>query len=261
MKAAILIALLTSAISGATPVLAGAWTLTRGEAQTISNVTLSRANTSFTDSGLPNAPTNFSKLWSSICAEFGITDRLTGILQADYARDQTGSIATARDRAFAYGGGLRYRLFDRFGVLSVQASFMDAGPFDLSVSDDHSSGKEVEVRALYGTNFRIFKHEGFFDIEAGERWISGPRPSETPIDLTLGFHITAHNCLLIQSFNIIAGDDAKPPYRYYRIHKLALSTVWGPWHGISLQTGGFVSPRGQNSLVETGAFAAIWVHI
>jgi hypothetical protein len=64
--------------------------------------------------------------------------------------------------------------------------------------------------------------------------------------------------LLLQNFNIIAGGDSRPPFGYYRIHKLAASWVTGPWHSLSFQTGGFVSPAGQNSLVETGVFAAIW---
>lgn len=104
----------------------------------------------------------------------------------------------------------------------------------------------------------MFRLDGFLDVEAGERWLSGARPNETPIDLTAGLHITPHNMLLLQNFNIIAGDDARPPFGYYRIHKLALSWVTGPWHHLSLQTGGFFSPAGQNSLVETGVFAAVW---
>jgi hypothetical protein len=242
------------------PSHAGAWTLPEGQTQIITNITYSGASHSFTDSGAPTAATTFEKLWSSICAQYGLTDDLTLVVQPEYARAATavglGPAMHASD--FAIGAGARYRLLDSFGVLSVQATIRSAGVFNMSVSADHTTGREAELRLLYGTNFSLFGHSGFADAEAGERFITGARPNETPIDLTLGIHITQHNVLMLQSFNIIAGGGAKPPYTYYRAHKLALSTVSGPWHGLSLQTGAFISPMGQNSLVETGVFAAIW---
>lgn len=98
----------------------------------------------------------------------------------------------------------------------------------------------------------------FVDLEAGERWIVGSRPNETPIDLTIGVHVTPQLMLLAQNFNIIAGGDAKPPYSYYRSHKGELSAVQHVWRGFSLQVGGFLSPAGQNALQEEGVSVAVW---
>lgn len=246
---------------GTTQVSACAWTMPEGDAQIISNVTLSHATYGFGDTGTPNTPLTFAKLWTSTTAEYGLTDDLTLNVEGEYARAETaysvGPLSHASD--FAYGGGLRYRLLDNaFGVLSAQATFKSAGAFDLSVSANDVGGNQAEFRLLYGTNFKLFDDDGFVDIEAGERWLSGARPDETPIDITAGLHMTEHNMILLQNFNIIAGDNARPPFGYYRIHKIAVSWVIGPWHSLSFQTGGFVSPAGQNSLVETGVFAAIW---
>lgn len=244
----------------ATRASAGAWTLPQGDAQIIANATWSEATEGFGDSAKPDTPLSYAKLWTSITAEYGLTDDLTLNLEGDYAHAQTGNGVTSVQHAadFAYGGGLRYRIFDSFGILSAQATYKSAGAFDLSVSANDVGGKQADFRLLWGTNFKLFNRDGFFDAEAGERWLSGARPNETPIDLTVGIHVNAHNMVMLQNFNIIAGGDARPPFGYYRVHKIALSWVTGPWHGLSLQTGAFVSPAGQNSLVETGAFAAIW---
>jgi hypothetical protein len=238
-----------------------AWTMSQGDTQIISNVTLSHAMYGFGDSGAADAPLTFAKLWTSTTAEYGLTDDLTLNVEGEYAHAETAYASTPLAHAsdFAYGGGLRYRLLNNdYGVLSAQATFKSAGAFDLSVSANDVGGKQTEFRLLYGTNFELFGDDGFVDVEAGERLLSGARPNETPIDLTVGLHVTKHNMLLLQNFNIIAGGDARPPFTYYRIHKLALSWVTGPWHGLSFQSGGFFSPAGQNSLVETGVFAAIW---
>jgi hypothetical protein len=110
-----------------------------------------------------------------------------------------------------------------------------------------------------GTNFTVFNRQGFFDAEVAERWIAGARPNETPVDLTLGLHVLRDNCVLLQSFNIIAGGDARPPYTYYRSHKLELSWVTDLGHGISIQSGSYFSPAGQNALDEKGAQISLWV--
>jgi hypothetical protein len=254
-------ALLCASLLATTHASACAWTMAGGETQIISNVTASHALWSYADSGSPMIPLTYAKLWTSTTAEYGLTDDITLNIEGEYARAETGTGTSPLQQAsdFAYGGGLRYRLMSNdLGVLSAQATYMSAGAFDLSVSANDVGGQQADFRLLYGTNFKLLGHDGFVDIEAGERWLSGPRPNETPINLTAGLHISEHNMVLVQNFNIIAGDDARPPFGYYRIHKLALSWVTGPWHDLSFQSGGFISPAGQNSLVETGVFAAIW---
>jgi hypothetical protein len=63
---------------------------------------------------------------------------------------------------------------------------------------------------------------------------------------------------MLQNFNIISGGDARPPYGYFRTHKLELSLVRRPSERWALQLGGFISPAGQNSLVEQGVSLSLW---
>jgi len=240
---------------------AGAWTQAEGATQIIAGATYSGASTSYGSSGVADKPVAFSKLWSSIWAEYGWSDDLTLIVSPEFASARTGSETSPAMRAsdFAYGAGVRYRLFDSFGVLSLQAMVKSAGAFDMSVAVDDKSGEQGELRLLYGTNFSLFDRQGFFDAEIAERWIAGARPNETPLDLTLGYHVFHNDLVLIQSFNIVSGGDARPPYTYYRSHKLELSWVTDLGHGICIQTGSYISPAGQNALDEKGAQVSLWL--
>lgn len=256
--AAVLLALSLAAPRAAQ---AGAWTLPAGQTQIITSVTASNANATYDNSGTA-VPSAFQKLLGEVYAEHGVTDRITLILAPEFALAKVLSPTGKLERAsgFAIKGGARYRITNSFGVLSVEASYKNAGAFDMSVSHNNDSGREIELRLLYGTNFRLFHRNGYFDIEAGERWIAGARPNETPIDLTLGFKFSPRYQLLAQSFNIIAGGDAKPPYTYYRSHKLELSVLERLWGRVYLQTGGYYAPAGQNALVERGAISSVWVY-
>jgi hypothetical protein len=93
-----------------------------------------------------------------------------------------------------------------------------------------------------------------------QRWISGDRPGETAADLTLGFHWSEKFTVMAQSFNIISTGKGDPPYTYFRSHKLQLAFVQRLWKGVSLETGAYYSPAGENALAERGALAAVWVH-
>ncbi|HEY4123429.1 MAG TPA: hypothetical protein VGM36_02380, partial [Rhizomicrobium sp.] len=163
--------------------------------------------------------------------------------------------------AFAIGAGARVRLAQYHGVFSVEGSYKSAGAFDTSVSVNQESARQFEIRALYGTNFEVVDMTAFADVELGQRFIAGARPSETPIDVTLGLHITPETMILAQSFNVIANGDSKPPYSFYRSHKVQLSIVQHLYENVSVQIGGFVSPAGQNALNEQGLTFALWDHL
>jgi hypothetical protein len=250
------------AIFAAAPAHAGAWTQREDDGQIIVNAIYSFAGASFDSAGRASQPASFGKLWTSIWAEYGWNNDLTFIVSPEFARattrDTTGFETRASD--FAIGGGFRYRITNLIGVLSLQATVKSAGAFDMSVAVDRQSGEQAELRLLYGHNFSLFGHSGFLDVEAGERWIAGARPDETPIDFTIGIHVIHNDMLMLQSFNVISGGDARPPYGYYRSHKLELSWVVAMKHGVSLQTGGYFCPAGQNSLDETGGQISLWVN-
>ncbi|HEY1631199.1 MAG TPA: hypothetical protein VGF56_07775 [Rhizomicrobium sp.] len=254
--------MLLAALLFASPAFAGAWTQDSDHLQLILGATYSGAGTSFGPASQSNRPARFQKLWTSVWAEYGLNDRITLILAPEWARaktlDPNGQIVHASD--FAWGGGVRWRVTNTIGTLSLQAMAKSAGAFDMSVSVGGKSGEEAELRLLYGANFKFLGANGFADFEVGERWIGGRRPNETPIDLTLGFHAW-HDLVLLQSFNTIAGGDARPPYTYYRSHKLELSWVSSLGRGISVQSGVYFCPAGQNALDEVGTQLSVWVKL
>ncbi|MEJ1970125.1 MAG: hypothetical protein WDN03_16060 [Rhizomicrobium sp.] len=149
-------------------------------------------------------------------------------------------------------------LFAHIGKLSLQGSYKTAGSFDLSVSAARESGRQIELRLLYGTSFSLFGKSGFFDAQVAQRWIAHPRPNETPIDLTAGLWLTKGTMLMAQSFNIVSAGDARPPYAFYRSHKIELSIVERLSRHWLLQSGVFFSPAGQNALVEKGVGVVLW---
>ena len=240
---------------------AGAWTLPAGDTQIISGVILSNATESFDDSG-GTIPVYYRKILFQTYAEHGLTDDLTLVLSPEFAiaSEQGPNQPLINANDFAIQGGLRYRLLNRFGIFSVQATYKSAGAFDMSVSANQDSGSEIELRFLYGLNFKLFGRDAYFDGEIAQRWINGARPDETPIDLTLGLHWSDKLTVMAQSFNIISAGNGDPPYRYYRSHKLELGLVQRLWKGVYLESGAYFSPAGQNALVEHGTDASIWVY-
>jgi protein XagA len=260
MRSVLPIALL--ALLWTTEVQAGAWTQDRGHWQIIVSVDATDAAEGFDGHSAPDAPIKFDKLYFKALIEYGWRDRLTLFAAPEYviANSRWAGDTPVHARNGAFEAGARYRLIDDVGVLSVQSSFKTAGPFDLSNSRAPDAADIVELRLLYGANFDLFGRHGFADVEAGERWITHPRPDETVLDLTAGLWLRPDTLVMAQSFNTISGGDARPPYTYYRTHKLELSAVYCFSPRWSVQLGGFVSPAGQNALVERGISTALWVH-
>ncbi len=242
---------------------AGAWTQRSDTWQIISSFDASRAGSGFDAQSHADAPVKFDKIYLKTLAEYGWTDRVTLFLApeyvfADFAWDG-GAAQHARDAAVE--GGARVRLTDRFGIVSLQGSFKFAGPFDLSNSIGRASARIAELRLLQGANFKLFGRDGFTDVEVAERLISHPRPNETVFDATAGVWFLPQTMAMLQSFNVISGGDAEPPYTFYRTHKVELSLVQRLSERWSVQLGVYVSPAGQNSLVEQGISAAVWTNL
>ena len=239
---------------------AGAWTQGRHQWFTITSFDVASAARGYGAKSRADAPVKFQKFYVKDLVEFGLTDRITLFGVSDYvvANATWGNETPVHARDASFEGGARYRITDSIGVLSVQSSYKEAGPFDLSNSIGLDAARIVEVRLLYGTNFKLFGRDGFADVEAAQRWVTHPRPDETVLDLTAGVWLGSKTMVMVQNFNVISGGDAELPYTYFRTHKVEVSVVrnlWGRW---SLQLGGFVSPLGQNSLVEQGASLALW---
>jgi hypothetical protein len=239
---------------------AGAWTLKRHQWQTFNATTFSTASTSFTSSGRAPVLTKFRKYLVQNTLEYGLTDSITLFATPDFvvASAQSGSSTPIKARGTSVEAGARTLLSARIGELSLQSSYKAAGAFDLSNSNNQVPAQQIELRLLYGTSFKLFGADGFADGQVAERWISRQRPNETPIDLTAGLWFRRDTMLMAQSFNIVSGGGAKPPFGYYRSHKVQLSLVERLSRHWLVQIGGFVSPAGQNALDEKGISVVLW---
>jgi hypothetical protein len=242
------------------PARAGAWVQDKGRWLTITSLDVSRAASGYDRRGRPGVPLIFYKYYAKSLIEYGWSNRLTLFVAPEYV---IGGQTLPNRRPFAannFGieGGVRYHLSDAFGVLSLQSSFKFAGPFDLSNSVGQDSAYVGEVRVLDGAGFRLFGLDGFANAEIAQRFISRPRPNETVLDLTAGFWIGQKTMVMLQTFKTVGWSDGEPPYSSYRMHKVEASLVqhlWGRWF---LQSGAYISPAGQNSLVEQGVVTAVW---
>jgi hypothetical protein len=241
-------------------VFAGAWTQQAHHWQIITSFDFARALDGYDEHGAAKAPIRFVKLNTRDLVEYGWSDRLTVFAAPEYVvaesiwADKTPVIA----KALSIEAGARYRVFDSFGVLSVQASYRSSGAFDLSNSRSIDTASIGELRLLYGTNFKLFGRNGFADAEIAERDITHPRPNETLLDLTGGVWLGEKTMVMLQSFNVVSGGDADPPDTYFRTHKIELSVVRKLSTRWSVQLGAFIAPAGQNSLVEQGFTIGVW---
>ncbi|MGN6516326.1 MAG: hypothetical protein ACTHLR_10870 [Rhizomicrobium sp.] len=239
---------------------AGAWTLPENVAQVISTSTVSSADKSYDAHGHATEPVRFRKSFMSIYTEYGWNDWLTLIAIPEYADAVSAfpGLKVQKARDFAISGGARVRLFDGAGVFSLQAMARSAGAFELDTSFRQKPGEDFELRALYGTHFALFGRDGCLDVQIAQRWATGGRPDEVPVDVTLLYDVGWQTQVLLQNFNVISEGHGRPPFDAYRYHKLALSAVRHLWGRTSLQAGGFISPAGRNALEERGVFLSMW---
>lgn len=240
---------------------AGAWTLPEGTAQIITSMTNSDADKSFDANGNPRQDVTYHKIFFSAYSEYGWKDWLTAVVTPEYASAISAEAGLAEEKAndFAISGGVRVRLLnEEDNVFSLQATARSAGAFELDTSVNQDPGEDFELRALYGWHFDLFGRAGCIDAEIAQRWATGRRPDETPIDVSLLYDVGWDSQVFLQNFNVISEGSGKPPFSYYRYHKVALSVVHPVWRGFSVQFGAFVTPAGQNALQERGLFTAIW---
>jgi hypothetical protein len=254
------VAVLLLAGAIAQPAHAGAWTLDHGQVQVLSGATVSRAMRRFDAAAKPTQKIVFNKVFVQNWMEYGLTDAVTlfaapelVMAQADMSGDGAAYIRTS-----AVEAGARVLLLSRIGMLSLQTSVKTAGAFDMSTSAGGEAGRQIELRLLYGRNFELFHRNGYLDLQIAERWIKRPRPNEMAIDATAAIWLSPRYLLMFQNFNTIAGGGGRPPYEYYRQHKLELSLLRRLTPRWSLQTGAFVSPAGQNIVQEQGTVLQLW---
>lgn len=237
--------------------LAGAWTQDAGSWQLITGATYSAASRSFDHRGDAVIPERSLRGIFQTYTEYGWDEGVTLFAQTDsvYARTDSG---THFDNGL--GAGARLRLWrDDSDVVSVEIGARAAGAFNFSTSaNSGQSGSDAELRLLYGRSFTWRGMNGFFDIEAAQRFMSAPRPFEMPLDLSAGLWLDDDQMLMVQNFNLVAEGHARAPFRYFRSHKLEVSGVRRLSARFLVQAGIFFSPAGQNALKEQGFCLALW---
>lgn len=243
-----------------------AWTQGAGQWQVIGSAISSDAQHGYDGQGRAVTPKLFQRMLLQTDMAYGWNDELTLLLRTETAyariRDNDGPLVTAVDNAFE--AGARYRLVRGLGlladddVLSLEATARMAGAFNFAVSSNAAAaGQDGGIRLLYGAGFQAFARDGFVNAELGHRWVSHPRPNQTPIDLTVGLWLSPDWMAMAQSFNLISGP-ARLPYQQFRIHKMQFSAVWKFSPNFSVQSGLFFSPAGRNALDERGLVVSLW---
>ena len=212
---------------------AAAWTQAKGTWQVISGIVYSDAGTSFDNHGNSVTPVLFRRVLEVNDIEYGLTNRWTVFARSETAdvraQSATQPLTDAVNNAVELGFRLRPsrgpHLLSDYDVISLEGTVRSAGAFNFAYSANASaSGRGAGVRLLYGSPFKAWNRDGFINLEAGERWLSRPRPNETVADLTAGLWLNKHWLIMAQSFNVISGP-AKPPYVYFRSHKLEASAL------------------------------------
>jgi len=250
-------------LAGVDPAHAAAWMRDAGSWQVISSLIYTDARHSFGNGSRAGTPTQFRRALLQTDTEYGWSDALSLFLRTESAFVHVRDAWNRSDAVSnAFEGGFRYHLGDNvlteYDTLSVEAMARQAGAFNFSVSADGTAGgRAAGLRLLYGLPFKLAGLDGFANAEAGQRWLSAPRPDETVLDLTAGLWLTRRTMVMLQNFNVVSGP-ARRPYVRYRSHKLQLSYVWRWSPRFALQGGAYFSPAGANALQESGLVLSLW---
>ncbi|MGM0452168.1 MAG: hypothetical protein ACQERN_03255 [Thermodesulfobacteriota bacterium] len=175
-KKLMMIALIAAVLAmTAAPVFAGAWTRAKGSSYNRVSINYYFSDENYiNDSDRLAYPENgeFEDYYANYYLEYGFTDRLTAIGSFNYKwlkkEDDTIKMET-------WGVGdadvaVKYRLYDGFGVCSVQGLYKIAAFYD---EDDRlplgNGQSDFELRLMYGKSLYPFI-PGYCNFEAGYRW-------------------------------------------------------------------------------------------
>ncbi|MGH8322382.1 MAG: hypothetical protein ACRETD_01065, partial [Steroidobacteraceae bacterium] len=159
-----------------------AWTLHTDQSQLITGYTTSNAGESFDNSSHADIPTKFNKTFVQASLEFGLTHEITLILEPSYVIADVRTLTAPPIHAnnTSIEAGARFLLLGRSGKLALQATYKTAGAFDLSVSANHESGRQIEVRALRDELHSV-RSERFLRYRSGRALHQSPAPQRNAI--------------------------------------------------------------------------------
>ena len=240
---------------------AGAWPLPDGTGQWIATLTAASSTSYFNGSGLASTP-RYDKDEAQVLIEYGLTDRLTAILDPGLQHIDIAAPTSAERTGLGYTEfGARYGfVVDPTWVFSGQATLRVPGTYDTSnPAAVGYTDVEADLRLLLGHSFKLADMPAFFDVEVAERVRTAGYPSEFRVDATLGVNVLPRWMLLAQSFNVISeGAGISIFGGSYEYYKLQLSAVYELTPTWSLQGGGYVTYAGENALQENGLIFGVW---
>lgn len=219
---------------------------------------LSEASSILDDNGERQPGLYFSKYESSFYTEYGLTNRLTAILQLAGQRvsqDNNGITDTAEGLA-ASRAGLQVRLLNlgRWTFSTQMAAVIPGGGENVADRPLGDGANGVELRALAG---RSLGSNGFLDLQVARTWRADNYPAETRFDATLGWRIRENYLMMAQSFYIVADADLARNGREYAQHKIQFSAGRRFGRG-RLMLGAFTTVSGRNAIDESGIIASWW---
>jgi hypothetical protein len=225
-------------------------------------LTAASSTSYFNGSGLASTP-RYNKFEAEALIEYGLTDRLTAILNPGLQSIDIAAPNNAERSGLGYTEfGARYGflespdwVFSGQATLRVPGTTDTANPAAIGYTD-----VEADFRALLGHNFKFGDMPAFFDLEVAQRERTSGLPSEFRADATLGVKVLPQWLLLAQSFNVISEGAANTAYDggSYEYYKLQLSAVYSLAPTWELQGGGYTTYAGRNALQENGLIFGIW---
>lgn len=224
----------------------------------ISGLLLSSAEYLIDSDGNRQAGLYFSKYESSIYAEYGLTRRLTLILQLaaqQVSQDNNGATDTASGLS-ASRLGLQAVVWqnERWIVSGQIAAVIPGGGENVADRPLGDGANGLEFRWLAG---RSIGRSGFADLQYGYTYRSDDYPDEQRLDLTAGWRLSRRLSVMLQSFNTFGAEDRQRNNRAFSQFKLQLSGGLRIGNG-ELVAGAFTTLDGRNSIDESGWTLSWW---
>lgn len=245
--------------AGVSSAFAGAWTLPEGKGQVIVSGLYAEAAEAFGEKGSREAIPVFRKADLSAYVEYGLTDWLTAIGQAEAQSFAANRPPTFGNAQFALGmAGARVRLWhdDRAVVSAELAARFEPGEDGSLLSG--LSGGGIDLRLLGGYGFALGDWPSFVNGEVAYRPHLEDGDGEVRLDLTLGTRPRERLLLLAQSFNALSAELSGDLAGGRAEHKLHVSAVYDLTETLSVQVGGLATVAGRHSLRERGLVTALW---
>lgn len=242
--------------------VAGAWTQPKGKAQVIVKYEDMRADEGFDPDGrrvpLMAERTDLSM---GVFAEYGVTDRLTLQVKADWQDGEDQFVDYQGRGPFEVALVWQAWRTDR-GALSVQAGYSSPGEGRNAGYEAPGQGAgDWEVRVSGGWSFSgkkpakrwrslLSPSRSFVELQLARR-VRGGLPDETRADLTIGRHFGENWMLLNQTY---AGQTAGGESRWLQ-SETSVVRRFGSW---SLQAGWRSVTAGRETPAGSGPVVGIW---